>query len=121
MNLIADPQHVFSDNPLSSAAMRFTLFPKASHRGLGPRVSRPFGLWRTVSYPIPERPVVNYCHRQQVGVDDAGRPLVAQLDNAKPTPDPPKPPPKPKEWESKTYSDGDEGQEEDTWGWEEQP
>ncbi|MGH3801671.1 MAG: putative ATP-grasp-modified RiPP [Pseudonocardiaceae bacterium] len=121
MNRTADPQHVFSDNPLSSAAMRLALFPKASHGGLGPRRSQPFGLWHTASYPLPERPAVNYCHRQQVIVDDAGRSLVAQLDNAKPPPDPPTPPPKPKEWESKTYSDGDEGQEEDTWGWEEQP
>ncbi|MGH3885477.1 MAG: hypothetical protein ACRDSZ_02735 [Pseudonocardiaceae bacterium] len=100
MNRTADPQHVFSDNPLSSAAMRLALFPKASHGGLGPRRSRPFGLWHTASYPLPERPAVNYCHRQQVIVDDAGRSLVAQLDNAKPPPDPPTPPPKPKEWES---------------------
>ncbi|MGH3848691.1 MAG: putative ATP-grasp-modified RiPP [Pseudonocardiaceae bacterium] len=117
MNRTADPQHVFSDNPLSSAAMRLALFPKASHGGLGPRMSRPFGLWHTASYPLPERPAVNYCHRQQVVVDDIGRPLVAQLHNASLSSGPPKP----KEWESKTYSDGDEGQEEDTWGWEEQP
>ncbi len=121
MDRTADPQHVFSDNPLSSAAMRLALFPKVSHGGLCPRVSRPFGLWHTASYPLPKRPAVNYCHRQQIAVDDVGRPLVVQLDNVKPPPDPPTSPPNPKEWESKTYSDGDEGKEEDTWGWEEQP
>lgn len=108
--------HVFSDNPLSSAAMRFELFPKPSSGGLGSRMSRPLALLHTQSYPVPDRPILTYCHRQQVVVDETGEPLVSQgseprsaLRSAKP-----------KEWESKTYSDGDEGQEEDTWGWEEQ-
>ncbi|MGH3872310.1 MAG: hypothetical protein ACRDSR_12495 [Pseudonocardiaceae bacterium] len=36
-------------------------------------------------------------------VDDTGRPLIESKEN------------NPKEWESKTHSDGDEGQEEDCW------
>jgi putative ATP-grasp target RiPP len=41
---------------------------------------------------------VRYCHRLQVAVDDTGRPLIESVEKKKP-----------KEWESKTYSDGDEG------------
>lgn len=53
------------------------------------------------------RPEVCYCREQQVAVDDMGRPLIERMgweEDQK------------KEWESKTYSDGDEGQEEDMRG-----
>lgn len=100
------------EEPLSSAAMRFGLFPKPSPDGLGPRSSRPLGLWHTSSFPVPVRPAPRYCPVLQVAVNAAGLPLVTPSDGDDE--------PKAKEWESKTYSDGDEGQEEDTWGWEEQ-
>lgn len=112
MSGVDDVQHMLNDNPLSSAAMRFELFPKPSKGGLGPRALRPLTLLHTESYPLPERPILPYCHQQQVVVDGSGQPLISQGSDPRSA--------KPKEWESKTYSDGDEGQEEDTWGWEEQ-
>lgn len=108
------------DNPLSSAALRFSLFPRSSASDPGPRETRPFGLWHTESFPAPHRPPISYCHRLQVAVDEAGQPLARTFEDAKFCDKDDKPDPKPKEWESKTYSDGDEGQEEDSWGWEEQ-
>lgn len=99
------------DSPLSSASVRYSLSKAVGADGPGPHESRPFGLRFALAVPIPVRPDVRYCHQLQVAVDDVGRPLIERMgweeDQGK-------------EWESKTYSDGDEGQEEDTWGWEEQ-
>lgn len=102
---------VFTDDPLSSAGLRFSLSVAAVADGPGPAVTRPLGLRFAQAVPVPVRPAVHYCHRRQVAVDDAGRPLIERMgweEDQK------------KQWESKTYSDGDEGQEEDTWGWEEE-
>lgn len=110
-----DPSPTPNDNPLSSSAMRFALFPKASADRAASDAFRPFGLRRVESYPQPGPRNTSYCDRRQVAVDEAGDPLVlrsAVVDDADPKP-------KPKEWGSKTYSDGDEGQEESNWGWEE--
>lgn len=75
--------------------------------GPGPHETRPFGFRFARSLQPAERRAVRYCHQLQVAVDHTGRPLIeragAEEDQSK-------------EWESKTYSDGDEGQEEDTWG-----
>lgn len=108
-----DPSHTLGDDPLSSSAMRFALFPKASTDSLDPSAIRPFGLRRVKSYPPPGSRNSSYCHLRQIAVDGSGNPLVSRStgdDDADP---------KPKEWGSKTYSDGDEGQEESNWGWEE--
>jgi putative ATP-grasp target RiPP len=79
--------------------------------GPGRHETRPFGLRFAQTVPVPVRREVRYCHQLQVAVDDDGRPLIERMgweEDQK------------KEWQSKTYSDGDEGQEEDTWGWEEE-
>ena len=107
-----DPSHTFGDNPLSSSALRFALFPKASAGLTDSHAFRPFGLRMVESHPHPTLRNTHYCHARQVSVDESGSPIVSQSMMA----DDPK---KPKEWGSKTYSDGDEGQEESNWGWEE--
>jgi len=102
---------VSADSPLSSASLRYSLSRTVAADGPGPSETRPFGLRFAQRVPSPVRPEVCYCHQRQVAVDDAGRPLIERMgweEDQK------------KEWESKTYSDGDEGQEEDTWGWEEE-
>ena len=53
---------------------------------------------------------MRYCHSLQVAVDDDGRPMIERLDWEED---------QQKEWATKAESDGDEGKEEDTWGWEE--
>lgn len=108
-----DPGCTLGDNPLSSSAMRFELFPKASDSSADSRAFRPFGLRKVESYPQPGPRNTSYCHRRQVAIDDAGNPIVSRIVGAEDAD------PKPKEWGSKTYSDGDEGQEESHWGWEE--
>lgn len=99
------------DSPLSSAILRYSLRPSPTADATGPHETRPFGLRfaRTFAIPLP-RAAVRYCHRLQVAVDDNGRPIVEQLDWEED---------QKKEWGTKGESDGDEGKEEDTWGWEE--
>jgi putative ATP-grasp target RiPP len=108
----ADPLHeVALDNPLSSASLRYSLRTAVTADGPGPRETRPFGLCFAQTVPVSVRPDVRYCHQLQVAVDDDGRPLIERMgweEDQK------------KEWQSKTHSDGDEGPEEDIWGWEEQ-
>lgn len=108
----ADPTlEVTLDNPLSSASLRYSLRPAITANGPGPHETRPFGLRFARTVPTPVRPEIGYCHQLQVAVDAEGKPLIERMgweEDQK------------KEYESKTYSDGDEGQEEDTWGWEEQ-
>ncbi len=99
------------DSPLSSASVRYSLSKAVGADGPGPHESRPFGLRFAQAVSIPVRPDVRYCHERQVAVDDVGRPLIERMGWEEE---------QGKEWESKTYSDGDESQEEDTWGWEEQ-
>src|SRR5918998_2246945 len=94
-------REIGDDNPLPSVSLRYSLRPAVTADGPGPRETRPFGLRFARSGPCAVRPAVRYCHRLQVAVDDAGQPLIESEEK------------KLKEWESKTYSDGDEGQEED--------
>lgn len=111
MSAFADQtREVTLDSPLSSASLRYSLHSTVTADGPGPHETRPFGLRFAQTVPTPVRPVVRYCHQLQVGVDDDGRPLIERMgweEDQK------------KEYQSKTYSDGDEGQEEDGWGWEE--
>jgi putative ATP-grasp target RiPP len=109
---LTDPaREVTPDSPLSSAVLRYSLRASPTADAPGPHETRPFGLRFAHSLQPAERRAVSYCHLLQVAVDHTGRPLIeragAEEDQGK-------------EWTSKTYSDGDEGQEEDTWGWEEQ-
>lgn len=105
------PEVNFLDSPLSSAVLRYSLRTPATADGPGPHQTRPFGLRFAQTVPTPVSPEVRYCHQLQVAVDDDGRPLIGRMDGEED---------QKKEYQSKTYSDGDEGQEEDTWGWEEQ-
>jgi putative ATP-grasp target RiPP len=105
------PPEGCGDTPLSSASLRYSLSRAVAADGPGPPETRPLGLRFAQRVPAPVRPEVCYCHQRQVAVDDVGRPLIERMgweEDQK------------KEWESKTYSDGDEGQEEDVWGWEEE-
>ena len=102
---------VTPDSPLSSAILRYSLRSSPTADAPGPHETRPFGLRFARSFQPAGRRAVRYCHRRQVAVDHTGRPLIERAGAEKD---------QGKEWESKTYSDGDEGQEEDTWGWEEQ-
>jgi putative ATP-grasp target RiPP len=109
---VADPtREVTLDSPLSSASLRYNLRAAVIADGPGPQETRPFGLRFARTVPLPVRPEVRYCHQLQVAVDDNGRPLIERMGWEEE---------QNKQWQSKTYSDGDEGQEEDTWGWEEQ-
>lgn len=112
MSTVAEPtREVALDSPLSSASLRYSLRPVVTADGPGRHETRPFGLRFAQTVPVPVRPEVRYCHQLQVAIDDDGRPLIERMgweEDQK------------KEWQSKTYSDGDEGQEEDTWGWEEE-
>lgn len=55
---------------------------------------------------MPAPVMVRYCHKLQLAVDDDDHPLIEE--------EPPK-----KQWATKHTTDGDEGPEETTWGWEE--
>lgn len=111
MSTAADPTCEISlDSPLSSASLRYSLRARVTADGPGPHGTRPFGLRFAQAVPIPVRPETHYCHQLQVTVDNDGQPLIERMgweEDQK------------KQYETKTYSDGDEGQEEDTWGWEE--
>ncbi len=109
---VTEPAHeVAPDSPLSSAILRYSLRTSPAADAPGHHGTRPFGLRFARSLQPAERRAVRYCHQLQLAVDENGCSLIeragAEEDQGK-------------EWESKTYSDGDEGQEEDTWGWEEQ-
>lgn len=97
------------DSPLSSASLRYSVRPAAIADEPGPRETRPLGLRFARSVPLPVRRQPDYCHRLQVAVDDAGRPLIERLGWEED---------QNKEWETKADSDGNEGAEED-YGWEE--
>jgi putative ATP-grasp target RiPP len=99
------------DSPLSSSSLRFSLRSAVTADGPGPSETRPFGLRFAQIVPTPARRDVHYCHQRQVAIDGDGRPLIERMDWQED---------QNKQWLSKTYSDGDEGQEEDTWGWEEE-
>lgn len=106
-----DPALQMTDiNPLSSAILRYSMRTAAASDGPGPRESRPFGLRFSRTMSTPSRRPVRYCHRLQLAVDEDGRPLIDRL-GAEQDPG--------KRWLTKAESDGDEGKEEDTWGWEE--
>lgn len=112
MSTVADwTREVTVDSPLSSASLRYSLRTAVTSDGPGARETRPFGLRFAQTVPTPDRPKVRYCHLRQVAVDGGGGPLIERMGWEED---------QNKEWQSKTYSDGDEGQEEDTWGWEEQ-
>jgi len=96
------------DSPLSLASLRYSLRSAAAADGPGPRETRPLGLRFAQVVPIPSPVVVRYCHELQVAVDDDGRPLVEDVTSKKQ-----------KQWATKHTTDGDEGPEETTWGWEE--
>lgn len=102
---------VFSGGPLSSASLRLSLLRVVVADGPGAAQTRPFGLRFARTVPTPVRRDIRYCHQRQVAVDGEGRPLIERMGWEED---------QNKEWQSKTYSDGDEGQEEDTWGWEEE-
>jgi putative ATP-grasp target RiPP len=108
LSISADPS---LDSPLSSSSLRFSLRSAVTADGPGPHETRPFGLRFAQIVPTPARPYVHYCHQRQVAIDSDGRPLIERMDWEED---------QNKQWLSKTYSDGDEGQEEDTWGWEEE-
>jgi putative ATP-grasp target RiPP len=100
------------DNPLSSASLRYSMRPAPAAEGPGPRETRPLGLRFAHVVPMPAPAVVRYCPDLQVAVDDTGRPLIDKEE------DPDEESPK-KQWATKHTTDGDEGPEETTWGWEE--
>lgn len=95
---------------LSSASLRYSLRPAGTADGPGADETRPLGLRFAHTTRIPVHTRLRYCDQLQVCVDDQGRPLIERMGWEED---------QRKEWEGKTYSDGDEGQEEDTWGWEE--
>lgn len=97
---------VILDSPLSSASLRYSLRPTANSDGPGPHETRPLGLCFAKVVPIPAPALVHYCHELQVAVDDNGRPLIDEETSEK-------------QWATKHTTDGDEGPEETTWGWEE--
>lgn len=93
-----------TENPLSTAQVRFERRHRPVAAEPGPDDTRPFGLRaaQAVSDPSVSRPV--YCPDRQLAVGDDGRPLVETMK---------------KDWKTKANSDGDEGPEED-YGWEEE-
>jgi putative ATP-grasp target RiPP len=112
MTLVADvTPEIALDSPLSSASLRYSVRPPPVADGPGPRETRPLGLRFAQVVPMPAPAVVRYCHDLQVAVDDDGRPLIDKED---PEGESPK-----KQWATKHTTDGDEGPEETTWGWEE--
>ncbi len=94
------------DSPLSSASLRYSVRPSPTANGPGPHEIRPLGLRFAQVVLMPAPVVVRYCHRLQVAVDDNGRPLIEDETSEK-------------QWATKHTTDGDEGPEETTWGWEE--
>ncbi|MGH3873351.1 MAG: putative ATP-grasp-modified RiPP [Pseudonocardiaceae bacterium] len=111
MNSTDPLREVMEDNPLSSGVLRYSLRPVAAADGPGPQQTRPFGLRFSRTMSVPVRQQVRYCHRLQLAVDEDGRPLIERLGSEED---------QGKQWLTKAESDGDEGKEEDTWGWEEQ-
>jgi putative ATP-grasp target RiPP len=101
------------DSPLSSASLRYSVRVAPAADGPGPCETRPLGLRFAQVVPMPAPAVVRYCHDLQVAVDDDGRPLIDKKEE-----DPDEEDPK-KQWATKHTTDGDEGPEETTWGWEE--
>ncbi len=101
------------DSPLSSASLRYSVRAAPAADGRGSRETRPLGLRFAQVVPMPAPAVVRYCHDLQVAVDDDGRPLI---DKEKEEDDDEEPK---KQWATKHTTDGDEGPEETTWGWEE--
>lgn len=97
-------------NPLSSAVLRYSLRTAPEADGPGPNETRPFGLRFSQTMAAPVRQQVRYCQRRQLAVDEDDRPLIMRLDAGEDNG---------KQWLTKAESDGDEGKEEDTWGWEE--
>lgn len=93
-----------TENPLSSAQVRFERRPKVTAPGPGADDTRPFGLRAAQTVPTPVRPQASYCADRQLAIGDDGKPLVETMK---------------KEWKTKSSTDGDEGPEED-WGWEEE-
>lgn len=93
-----------TDDPLSSARLRYTVRVPVASAAPGPEGTRPFGLRFAQSMPTPVTKASSYCHDQQVAVGDDGRPLIETMG---------------KDWKSKSATDGDEGPEEN-WGWEEE-
>lgn len=107
MSTIADPtRDVTLDSPLSSASLRYSLRATATADGPGPHETRPLGLRFAKVVPTPAPVLVRYSHELQVAVDDNGRPLIEEVTSEK-------------QWATKHTTDGDEGPEETTWGWEE--
>ena len=107
MSTASDPtRYVSLDSPLSSASLRYRLRETAIADGPGPHETRPLGLRfaKVVPTPVPVR--VRYSHELQVAVNDDGRPLIEEENSEK-------------QWATKHTTDGDEGPEETTWGWEE--
>jgi putative ATP-grasp target RiPP len=94
------------DSPLSSASLRYSVRPAVTADGPGPATTRPLGLRFSQVVPTPAPALVRYCHKLQVAVDDDGRPLIEEETSDK-------------QWATKHTTDGDEGPEETTWGWEE--
>ncbi|MGH3938118.1 MAG: putative ATP-grasp-modified RiPP [Pseudonocardiaceae bacterium] len=94
------------DSPLSSASLRDSVRPAATAEGPGPRETRPLGLRFAKIVRMPTSSVVRYCSELQLTVDDDGNPLIEEE-----TPE--------KQWATKHTTDGDEGPEETSWGWEE--
>jgi putative ATP-grasp target RiPP len=102
------------DSPLSSASMRYSVHPAPVADGPGPHETRPLGLRFAQVVPMPAAARVRYCHRLQVAVDDDGQPLIDKEEKGSPGEKGPR-----KKWATKHTTDGDEGPEETTWGWEE--
>lgn len=111
MHPIDPHRQIVNEDPLSSAVMRYSVRAAATADGPGPPETRPFGLRFGRMMPAPLRQRVLYSHELQLAVDENGRPLIHRLGAEED---------QGKKWLTKGESDGDEGKEEDTWGWEEQ-
>ncbi|GDY31859.1 putative ATP-grasp-modified RiPP [Gandjariella thermophila] len=105
MGVALDPggDAVLSNNPLSSASLRYLVRQAVVADHPGPAPTRPLALRFAQPVPTPVTRQFRYCPDRQVAVDGEGRPLIETMG---------------KEWESKSSTDGDEGPEEN-WGWEE--
>lgn len=103
---IESSHEITLDSALSSASLRYSVRPTATADGPGTYETRPLGLRFAQVVPMPAPVVMRYCHELQVAVDDDGRPLIEGETSEK-------------QWATKHTTDGDEGPEETTWGWEE--